>query len=177
VASLAGDFARSVRALERVWRGFRTHHVLRADPPAMLKSSLHWFATVVSGGGHMRANGWREKSIRGALMSMFEFVADLAVEAERQYQAELAAQEALHQATFAALATQRASSGGGLCCIEVDDTSAALDASLADERAANPNAAQLTPEIVSPSSSRLKVSPAVTVLRSRSSLSLIRSTR
>lgn len=39
-----------VRALESVWANFRAEQVYRSDMAAMLRSSLHWIATLVLGG-------------------------------------------------------------------------------------------------------------------------------
>lgn len=50
LASAGDTFQQSVAALESVWRAFRIHHVVRADPWTMARSSLHWLTTVVSGG-------------------------------------------------------------------------------------------------------------------------------
>jgi len=36
--------------LERVWRNFKVNQVFRADVASMLRSSLHWFLALVSGG-------------------------------------------------------------------------------------------------------------------------------
>ncbi len=49
LASKARRFRVAVHELEQVWGNFRCHHVYRTDHLAMLKSSLHWFATIVSG--------------------------------------------------------------------------------------------------------------------------------
>jgi NTE family protein len=50
LASRAGSFVRAVREMEEVWAGFTVEQVYRADMLTMLKSSLHWFATIVLGG-------------------------------------------------------------------------------------------------------------------------------
>lgn len=50
LASMADDFHRGVAELERVWAGFSMDHVVRADNWTMLRSSLHWFIALVSGG-------------------------------------------------------------------------------------------------------------------------------
>src|SRR5271165_5205504 len=42
IASDPQHFRRSVKAIERVWREFRMHHVIKADPVSVLKSGLHW---------------------------------------------------------------------------------------------------------------------------------------
>jgi NTE family protein len=39
-----------VRALESVWANFRAEQVYRSDMPAMLRSSMHWIATLILGG-------------------------------------------------------------------------------------------------------------------------------
>ena len=46
----ADDFHHAVAALERVWSGFRIGHVVEVDPWSMARSSLAWFAALVSGG-------------------------------------------------------------------------------------------------------------------------------
>ncbi|HUF74274.1 MAG TPA: patatin-like phospholipase family protein [Gammaproteobacteria bacterium] len=50
LASRAGSFVTAVRDMEQVWSGFSVDQVYRADVLAMLKASLHWFATIVLGG-------------------------------------------------------------------------------------------------------------------------------
>lgn len=50
LASKARRFRIAVAELDRVWSGFRCHHVYRTDSRAMLKSSLHWLAAIVMGG-------------------------------------------------------------------------------------------------------------------------------
>ena len=50
LASRAGNFAHAVKELEQVWAGFEVAQVYRADTLSMLKSSLHWLATLVLGG-------------------------------------------------------------------------------------------------------------------------------
>jgi len=50
LASKAGRFKVAVAELERVWGNFRCHHVYRTDHWTMLRSSLHWFAAIVTGG-------------------------------------------------------------------------------------------------------------------------------
>jgi len=50
LACHADRFRGGVRALESVWRDFRTHHVFRTDASAMIRSSLHWVTTVLFGG-------------------------------------------------------------------------------------------------------------------------------
>ncbi len=50
MASRARRFRLAVAELEQVWRNFRCHQVYRTDSLTMLRSSLHWFASIVSGG-------------------------------------------------------------------------------------------------------------------------------
>ncbi len=50
LAAKARRFKMAVAELEQVWGNFRCHHVYRTDHLTMLKSSLHWFAAIVSGG-------------------------------------------------------------------------------------------------------------------------------
>jgi len=50
LASRASSFVSAVREMEEVWAGFEAGQVYRADALSMLKSSLHWLATVVFGG-------------------------------------------------------------------------------------------------------------------------------
>ncbi|MDX1508009.1 MAG: patatin-like phospholipase family protein [Woeseiaceae bacterium] len=50
LAAKARRFKVAVAELERVWGNFRCHHVYRTDHLTMLRSSLHWFAAIVSGG-------------------------------------------------------------------------------------------------------------------------------
>jgi NTE family protein len=50
LACYADRFRAGVRILESVWSDFTTGQVYRTDIPAMLKSSLHWMATVCFGG-------------------------------------------------------------------------------------------------------------------------------
>ncbi len=50
LASRARSFRRAVTDLECVWANFHSSQVFRCDAPAILKSSLHWFAAVVLGG-------------------------------------------------------------------------------------------------------------------------------
>ena len=50
LASDAAHFRRSVYAIERVWRDFRVHHVIKADAVSMLKSGLHWMLALLTGG-------------------------------------------------------------------------------------------------------------------------------
>jgi NTE family protein len=46
----AGNFRDGVRALVDVWENFRVEQVVRADAIEMLRSSLHWILSVISGG-------------------------------------------------------------------------------------------------------------------------------
>ncbi|NNC77461.1 MAG: patatin-like phospholipase family protein [Woeseiaceae bacterium] len=50
LASKARRFKIAMAELEHVWTNFRCHHVYRTDHLTMLKSSLHWFASIVTGG-------------------------------------------------------------------------------------------------------------------------------
>jgi len=50
LASKAQRFKVAVAELEQVWRNFRCHQVYKTDPLTMLRSSLHWFAAIVTGG-------------------------------------------------------------------------------------------------------------------------------
>jgi len=50
LASRARNFRAAVAELERVWSHFRCHHVYKTDHLTMLKSSLHWMASLVLGG-------------------------------------------------------------------------------------------------------------------------------
>jgi NTE family protein len=50
LASRAGSFVAAVKEMEQVWSSFTVEQVYRADALTMLKSSLHWFATIVFGG-------------------------------------------------------------------------------------------------------------------------------
>ncbi len=50
LASDPAHFRHAVYAIEKVWRDFRVHHVVRADPAAVLKSGLHWILALLSGG-------------------------------------------------------------------------------------------------------------------------------
>ena len=50
LASGAQEFRSAVAELERVWGQFRCHHVYKTDHLTMLKSSLHWMASLVLGG-------------------------------------------------------------------------------------------------------------------------------
>ena len=50
LASRARNYRTAVAELERVWGHFRCHHVYKTDHLTMLKSSLHWMASLVLGG-------------------------------------------------------------------------------------------------------------------------------
>ena len=50
LASEAHIFDHSVVSLVDVWSNFTTNKVYKTDPVTMLKSSLHWFLTIISGG-------------------------------------------------------------------------------------------------------------------------------
>jgi NTE family protein len=50
LACYADRFRAGVRALESVWSNFRTDQVYRTDASAMMRSGLHWMATVILGG-------------------------------------------------------------------------------------------------------------------------------
>ena len=50
LASEAHMFDHSVASLLDVWSNFTSNKVYKTDPVTMLKSSLHWFFTIISGG-------------------------------------------------------------------------------------------------------------------------------
>lgn len=50
LASRAQNFRSAIAELERVWGNFRCHHVYKTDHWTMLKSSMHWMASLVLGG-------------------------------------------------------------------------------------------------------------------------------
>jgi NTE family protein len=50
LATEACHWHRAVDSLERVWRQFHVHQVLKADALSMLRSGAHWAASLVSGG-------------------------------------------------------------------------------------------------------------------------------
>ncbi len=50
LASRARHFRSAVAELENVWGHFRCHHVYKTDNLTMLKSSLQWLLSIVSGG-------------------------------------------------------------------------------------------------------------------------------
>ena len=50
LASDAAHFRHAVYAIERVWRDFRVHHVIKADAASVLKSGIHWILALLTGG-------------------------------------------------------------------------------------------------------------------------------
>ena len=50
LASKARRFRVAVAELDRVWGNFKSDHVFRTDNLTMLRSSLHWLASIVLGG-------------------------------------------------------------------------------------------------------------------------------
>lgn len=50
LASDAAHFRHAVRSIERVWREFRVHQVIRADARSVLKSGMHWMMALLTGG-------------------------------------------------------------------------------------------------------------------------------
>ncbi len=50
LAADAAHFRHAVYAIEKVWREFRLHHVIRADAVSMLRSGLHWMLALCTGG-------------------------------------------------------------------------------------------------------------------------------
>ena len=50
LASEADIFDRSIVSLIDVWSNFTSNKVYKTDPITMLKTSLHWFLTIISGG-------------------------------------------------------------------------------------------------------------------------------
>ncbi|MGD8977749.1 MAG: patatin-like phospholipase family protein [Gammaproteobacteria bacterium] len=50
VAAYADRFSAGVSALNSVWRNFTTDQVFRTDPWSMLQASLHWMASILTGG-------------------------------------------------------------------------------------------------------------------------------
>ena len=50
IASDAAHFRHAVYAIEKVWRDFRVHHVVKADLASVLRSGLHWILALLSGG-------------------------------------------------------------------------------------------------------------------------------
>ena len=50
LASNADNYRLAVTQMARVWRNFRAHHIYRTDSLTMLRTSLHWLLTFISGG-------------------------------------------------------------------------------------------------------------------------------
>jgi NTE family protein len=50
LASDPAHFRHAVYAIEKVWREFRVHHVIRADTLSVLRSGLHWILALITGG-------------------------------------------------------------------------------------------------------------------------------
>ncbi len=50
LASDPAHFRHAVYAIERVWREFRVHQVIKADAMSVLKSGLHWMLALLTGG-------------------------------------------------------------------------------------------------------------------------------
>ncbi|MDP6146864.1 MAG: patatin-like phospholipase family protein [Gammaproteobacteria bacterium] len=50
ISSRIEDFHRSILNLEDVWENFSTNHIYKTEKLFMLKQSLHWLLTLVSGG-------------------------------------------------------------------------------------------------------------------------------
>jgi NTE family protein len=50
LASDAAHFRHAVYAIEKVWREFRVHHVIKADAVSVLRSGLHWILALTTGG-------------------------------------------------------------------------------------------------------------------------------
>ena len=50
LASGAHTFDHSVNSLVDIWSNFTSNKVYKTDPITMLKSSIHWFLTIISGG-------------------------------------------------------------------------------------------------------------------------------
>ena len=50
VAAYADRFSAGVTALNSVWRNFTADQVFRTDALSMLKASLHWMASILTGG-------------------------------------------------------------------------------------------------------------------------------
>ena len=84
IAGRAADFRAAVSDMERVWANFEVGQVFKADALSMLKSSLHWLATIVFGGlrrhnpislldssplGELLARNIQFEQIQGALES------------------------------------------------------------------------------------------------------------
>jgi NTE family protein len=50
IASDPAHFRHAVYVIEKVWREFRVHHVIKADLASVLRSGLHWVLALLSGG-------------------------------------------------------------------------------------------------------------------------------
>jgi NTE family protein len=50
LAADAAHFRHAVYAIERVWRDFRVHQVIKADALSVLKSGVHWMLALLTGG-------------------------------------------------------------------------------------------------------------------------------
>jgi NTE family protein len=50
LASDPAHFRHAVYTIERVWREFRVHHVIKADAVSVLRSGLHWMLALLTGG-------------------------------------------------------------------------------------------------------------------------------
>jgi len=50
IASDPAHFRHAVYVIEKVWREFRVHHVIKADLASVLRSGLHWILALLSGG-------------------------------------------------------------------------------------------------------------------------------
>ena len=50
LASDPAHFRHAVYAIERVWRDFRVHHVIKADAVSVFRSGLHWMLALLTGG-------------------------------------------------------------------------------------------------------------------------------
>jgi NTE family protein len=50
IASDPAHFRHAVYVIEKVWREFRIHHVIKADLASVLRSGLHWILALLSGG-------------------------------------------------------------------------------------------------------------------------------
>jgi NTE family protein len=50
LASDPAHFRHAVYAIEKVWREFRVHHVIKADAGSMFRSGLHWILAMLTGG-------------------------------------------------------------------------------------------------------------------------------
>ena len=54
LASNADNYRLAVAQMARVWRNFRAHHVYRTDAWTMLRTSMHWLLTIISGGALLK---------------------------------------------------------------------------------------------------------------------------